>query len=84
MPSKNNPFKPTQPVYSGMFAGRVDEIRRIETVLFETKDCNPTNLLIVGERGIGKTSLLLFSRYLAIGAIPFNEGKFNFFKFSYL
>jgi len=78
MPQKNNPFKPTQPVYSGMFAGRVDEIRRIETILFETKDCNPTNLLIVGERGIGKTSLLLFLRYLAIGEIPFNEGRFNF------
>jgi Cdc6-like AAA superfamily ATPase len=71
MPAVNNPFKPTLPVYKGMFAGRTTEIKRIETVLSETKNQNPTNLLIVGERGIGKTSLIFFAKHLA-------EGKSNF------
>jgi len=44
-----------------MFAGRFNEIRRIEKVLLETKEGNPSYLLIVGERGIGKTSLMLFA-----------------------
>ena len=80
MPQLNNPFKPTQPVYSGVFAGRIDEITRIETVLLETKNKNPTNLLIIGERGIGKTSLLLLSRLLAAGSVQFNtqEGDLDF------
>lgn len=78
MPKKNNPFKPTHPVYTGVFAGRTYETNRIETVLLETKDGNPTNLLIIGERGIGKTSLLLLSRYLASGEISINEGNLDF------
>jgi hypothetical protein len=78
MPKVNNPFQPTQPVYRGMFAGRTHEINRIETILQETKQGNPTNLLIIGERGIGKTSLLLLSRCLASGEIHSNYGKLNF------
>ena len=78
MPAKNNPFKPTQPVYRGMFAGRMNEINRIETVLVETKEGSPTNLMIVGERGIGKTSLLLFLRFLAEGHISIDGGKYDF------
>jgi Cdc6-like AAA superfamily ATPase len=65
LPRENNPFKPTSPVFTGVFAGRLDEIARIEQILAETKSDNPTNLLIVGERGIGKTSLLLLTRALA-------------------
>jgi hypothetical protein len=78
MPKINNPFKPTQPVYRGMFAGRVNEIDRIETILLETRNGNPTNLLIIGERGIGKTSLLLFTKYLAEGGISINDGHLDF------
>lgn len=78
MPKKHNPFKPTRPVYRGMFAGRVNEINRIETILHETKEGNPTNLLIIGERGIGKTSLLLLLRCLAMGEIHINKDDFDF------
>lgn len=78
MPKINNPFQPTQPVYRDMFAGRTHEINRIETILHETKQGNPTNLLIIGERGIGKTSLLLLSRCLASGEITSSYGKLNF------
>jgi Cdc6-like AAA superfamily ATPase len=65
MPNINNPFQPTRPVFSNMFMGRLAEIDRIETVLSETRDGNPTNLLFIGERGIGKTSLLILSKILA-------------------
>jgi len=78
MPTRNNPFKPTQPVFTGMFAGRINEIKRIETILCETKESNPTNLLIVGERGIGKTSLLLLMRTFAQGGIPCHGEKLDF------
>lgn len=78
MPGMNNPFKPTQPVFHTMFAGRINEINRIETILLDTRGGNPINLLIVGERGIGKTSLLLLSRYLAKGEIPINDSNLNF------
>jgi len=65
MPVSNNPFRPTQPVYPGMFAGRLKEIDRIEKILIETRDGNPTDVLIIGERGIGKTSLLLMAKSIA-------------------
>lgn len=75
MPKRNNPFQPNSPVHPEMFAGRIYEIERIESSFLNTKDGNPTNLLIVGERGIGKTSLLLFARYLARGDIPLAENE---------
>jgi len=78
MPARNNPFKPTKPSSGSNFAGRISEISRIRTVLDETKNGNPTNLLVVGERGIGKTSLLLVSKDLATGEINLSEDPFDF------
>lgn len=69
MSSLINPFKPTKPVYSGVFAGRYNELCRIDKALRETRAGNPTNLLFVGERGIGKTSLLLYARFISNGGI---------------
>lgn len=65
MSNRFNPFKPGDPVYSGMFTGRLDEILGIEKSLFQTKNGNHQNIIFVGERGIGKSSLLLYARYLA-------------------
>ena len=73
MPKENNPFCPTKPVYRGVFAGRMTEIERFEKLLAETKACNPTNILIVGERGIGKTSLLLLLCYIARGKVTISQ-----------
>ncbi len=78
MKYKINPFKPNHPVYSGVFAGRIDEINKIDESLFQTKHGNPTNLLFIGERGIGKTSLLLLSKYIAQGEVIWSENKYNF------
>ncbi len=79
MPQRNNPFKPNSPVHPGMLSGRHKEIKLIENALLNTKDSNPSNILIIGERGIGKTSLILLAYYLAKGDIPIrNEDRLNF------
>lgn len=62
-----------------MFAGRVDEIEDIEKCLFQTKHGNPQNFLICGERGIGKSSLMIFAEHVARGNLTFNmDEKVNF------
>jgi AAA+ ATPase superfamily predicted ATPase len=79
MPDKINPFRPGSTVHPGMFAGRVNEIRQIERALAQTKFANPKSFLITGERGIGKSSLLLYAKYVAEGAIRTLDGnKFDF------
>jgi hypothetical protein len=62
-----------------MFAGRVPEIREIERILNQTKHGNPEHFLIHGERGIGKSSLLLYADWVASGRMPaMDEQKFHF------
>lgn len=53
----------------GMFAGRTDEIDFIEGCLRQAKHGNPKHFLLTGERGIGKSSLVLFEQYSAQGLI---------------
>lgn len=72
-----NPFKPHAPIYSGLFSGRKEEIAKMDNAMFQTKHGNPTNLLFVGERGIGKTSLLLLAKYIAQG-LKVTENIHNF------
>lgn len=62
-----NPFAPTLPIHPGMFVGRVPELERLETVLVQTRAGNPTNFMITGERGIGKSSLLNYLKVVAEG-----------------
>lgn len=74
-----NPFRPGSVVGPGMFSGRYEELETLEKVLFQTKHGNPQHFLVVGERGIGKSSLLLFSQILARGQASFKQaGLFNF------
>lgn len=61
-----------------MFSGRYNEIQGMDRGLFQTKNGNPQHFLIEGERGIGKTSLLLFMDWVAKGEITFSSNKFNF------
>jgi Cdc6-like AAA superfamily ATPase len=77
---KFNPFRPNNIVHPGMFAGRYDELVALEKTLFQTKNGNPTHFLIDGERGIGKSSLLLNLTWVANGELPtLEEGlSFNF------
>jgi hypothetical protein len=69
-----NPFKPTSPVNPGMFAGRVTELQRLESHLLQTRAGHASNFMITGERGIGKSSLLNYLKWVAKGEIPI-EGE---------
>lgn len=76
---KINPFKPNHPVSPGMFAGRLEEIRDLEKGLWQTKNGYPSNFLVTGERGIGKSSLLQLIKYISQGDIESSYGmKFDF------
>jgi hypothetical protein len=62
-----------------MFSGRYNELVAMERALFQTKNANPLNFLIQGERGIGKSSLLFYLQVVACGNIDGLEGsKFKF------
>ncbi|MFH0819897.1 MAG: AAA family ATPase [bacterium] len=78
MSNKFNPFKPNSPVFTGMFAGREKEINGIARSLFQTKNGNPNHILLVGERGIGKTSLLSLANNFAKNEIIWDEQNYNF------
>ena len=73
MPTRNNPFKPNKPVHSEIFTGRINEIEKIENSIISTIDGNANHLLFIGERGIGKTSLLLLANYLSKGDISISD-----------
>jgi len=78
MARKFNPFHPTSPVYHGMFSGRFNEINGIDQAMYQTKNGNPNHIMLLGERGIGKTSLLLVANGLARGDFDFSGEKYNF------
>lgn len=62
-----------------MFAGRYDELISLEKGLFQTMHGQPANFLITGDRGIGKSSLLLYLQHLSVGGVDSPEyGKFDF------
>ena len=65
--AKINPFKPNFPVHSGMFVGRGAELVKLESCLVQTRAGSPSNFMLTGERGIGKSSLLNYIKYVAEG-----------------
>lgn len=69
---------PNTPVFPGMFAGRLKEIEGIDQVLFQAKNDNPTHILLIGERGIGKSSLLLFADSFAKGDVKIDSTEHKF------
>jgi len=77
--AKVNPFRPNSPIPTAMFAGRLNEIQVFEDGLHQTKNGNPNSFLLTGERGIGKSSLLMLFKPVANGGIPsLGFGTFNF------
>lgn len=74
-----NPFRPGSIVGPAMFVGRWEELEKLERALYQTKNGNPQNFLINGERGIGKSSLFLVVDRIASGRVDsINHGKFRF------
>lgn len=75
---KVNPFRPNSPVAPGMFVGRIEEVQVLEQALVQTRAGRSKSFMITGERGIGKTSLLLYTAGLARGELTLNGDRFNF------
>ena len=61
-----------------MFVGRVDELDKLEAHLLQTRAGQPVNFMLTGERGIGKTSLLDYIKYVARGSLDVAGEKLNF------
>jgi len=68
-----NPFTPNSPAHSGMFVGRGSVLRAFDKALAQTAGSNPTHLLILGERGIGKTSLLNVAQMFSRGEMKWDD-----------
>lgn len=60
-----SPFTPGQPVPVELFVGREEEIRSLTTTAEEAANGRLKVAFLTGERGIGKSSLASFVRYLA-------------------
>lgn len=62
-----------------MFAGRINEIFAVEKIFLQTRANKGHGFLLLGQRGIGKTSLLNLLKYQGEGSITtINEEKLNF------
>lgn len=80
MPDKYNPFRPNSTAQPSIFTGRSEELDVMEHCLLQTKNANPQHFLVEGERGIGKSSLLILQYVLASGRVPTSRmgEKLNF------
>jgi Cdc6-like AAA superfamily ATPase len=78
MAQRINPFRPNSPVPPGIFVGRIREIETLEMALRQTRAGQPKNFMVTGERGIGKTSLLDYIRFVARGDIALDDGTLTF------
>ncbi len=76
--TKFNPFTPNNPAHTGMFVGRSYELGAFDKALIQTKNSNPSHLLLLGERGIGKTSLIIAAQMFADGDFMWGNQKHNF------
>jgi len=63
--TKESPFTPGKPVPVEYFIARLKEIKRLERAIKQTLSGRNENIFLTGERGIGKSSLAGFIRYLA-------------------
>lgn len=69
-----NPFRPGNPVPPGIFAGRLQQLNEISTCIYQTAGFNPQNVLVTGERGIGKTSIAMVTKAIAEMEVTWKKG----------
>jgi hypothetical protein len=72
---KYNPFRPDKIVPPGLFCGRIEEINFLDHCLLQAKQGNAQHFLIEGERGIGKSSLMMLENLVACGEITARSEK---------
>jgi len=60
------------------FAGRIGEVMKIQSALNQTRHGNTQHILLTGERGIGKTSLAIYARYIAQTPNPVLKSDFKY------
>ena len=75
---KINPFTPNLPVSHHMFVGRQEELNILQRCIMQTRANRPTNFLILGERGIGKTSLINYVRSIAKSEVVLHKTPIKF------
>jgi len=63
--TKQSPFTPGRPVQPEYFVARIKEIQRLERAIKQTVSGRNENIFITGQRGIGKSSLAGFIKYVA-------------------
>ncbi len=73
-----SPFSPQYPIEPRMFVGRSKELSRLEAALAHAKARRPFNFMVLGERGIGKTSLIDFIAQLARSYGEIQNETFNY------
>src|SRR5258707_10373216 len=61
-----------------MFTEKLDEILAIEKIILQTRANKGHGFLLLGQRGIGKTSLLNFLKYQAEGSVQTKDETLNF------
>jgi len=65
MKAERSPFTPGQPVPVEYFAGRMQEINQLIHSIRQSTSGRGEHVFITGEKGIGKSSLAGFAKYLA-------------------
>ena len=71
-----NPLAPNEPVVSGMFVGRLPQLLALEEALLQTPQLTEhKSFMLTGERGIGKSSLLRYFKWVAQGHIAIGTGN---------
>lgn len=73
-----NPFTPNSPIDPRYFAGRLAEVIKVQAALNQTRHGKTQHILLTGERGIGKTSLAIYTRYIAQSPNEILKTDFNF------
>ena len=61
-----------------MFVGRLAQVIALEEALLQTRAGRSKSFMLTGERGIGKTSLLQYFKWVAQGHIDIQGEKMNF------
>lgn len=64
-PKEYSPFTPGQPVPVDFFVGRIGEVTRLRDAVREAATGRLRTVFLSGERGIGKSSLASFVKFLA-------------------